>query len=230
MTAREIRDKAWRKLDKGQWFTAIVASSVILLVVILALSALSVVNGPTIKSLSSLSDIQARTAHEMVLRINDAIPLSWIVQQIIAYYFKAVMAFGISAIALAVCRNGVSFGHAFSGFGHGWRTVLLVGVMELYTFFWSLLFIIPGILAAYSYRMALFVRIDRPQLSCSAAIKVSRNLMDGHRLELFVLDLSFIGWWLLVLLTFGFLTPFVMTYQKVAEAVFYEYLLSRDDH
>ena len=91
----------------------------------------------------------------------------------------------------------------------------------LFVFLWSLLLIIPGIIMAYAYSMAVFVSNDNPELSAMDAIKKSRELMNGHKWDLFVLDLSFIGWILLACLTAGIGFIFLQPYIDAAHAEFY---------
>ena len=90
-----------------------------------------------------------------------------------------------------------------------------------------LLFILPGILASYSYRMAFMLLADNPDWSPWRALRESRQLMYGHRWRLACLDASFIGWFLLVGVTFGLAGLFVMPYYATAHAAFYEDLLNR---
>lgn len=67
----------------------------------------------------------------------------------------------------------------------------------IFIFLWSLLLIIPGIIAAYRYRMALYLLLDNPNMSVYQCIRESKRMMVGHKAELFVLDLSFLGWYIL---------------------------------
>jgi uncharacterized membrane protein len=94
-------------------------------------------------------------------------------------------------------------------------------LVSLYTFLWSLLFIIPGIIKSYSYAMTPYILLDRPELSATDAIKESEKMMDGHKMELFILDLSFIGWILLSMLTCGILVLYVEPYMMATKAAFY---------
>jgi uncharacterized membrane protein len=94
-------------------------------------------------------------------------------------------------------------------------------LVSLYTFLWSLLFIIPGIIKSYSYAMTPYILLDRPELSPTEAIKESEKMMDGHKMELFILDLSFIGWILLSMLTCGILVLYVEPYMMATKSAFY---------
>ena len=94
-------------------------------------------------------------------------------------------------------------------------------LVSIYTFLWSLLFIIPGIVKSYSYAMTPYILLDRPELSATDAIKESEKMMNGHKMELFILDLSFIGWILLSILTCGVLVLYVEPYMMATRSAFY---------
>ncbi len=101
-----------------------------------------------------------------------------------------------------------------------WMTMLL---RYIYIFLWSLLLIIPGIVKSYSYAMTEFLLADNPELENNAAIERSMAMMQGQKMRLFLLDLSFIGWVLLALfftLGIGFL--WLCPYMYQARAAFYE--------
>ena len=94
-------------------------------------------------------------------------------------------------------------------------------LVMLYTFLWSLLFVIPGIIKSYSYAMTSYILLDRPELSATDALKESEKMMNGHKMELFLLDLSFIGWILLAMLTCGILVFYVEPYMSATRTAFY---------
>ncbi len=116
-------------------------------------------------------------------------------------------------------HNGVGelFGQ-FNRFGDGFCLAFLTG---LYTFLWSLLLVIPGIIAALRYSMAPFIMAENPNMTASQAIDASKELMDGHKAELFFLELSFIGWMLLNILTLGIGSLWLNPYMNAAIAAFY---------
>ena len=95
---------------------------------------------------------------------------------------------------------------------------------NLYVFLWSLLLIIPGIVKSYSYAMTPFIMAENPDMTASEAIEASKQLMNGHKDELFTLDLTFIGWDLLALLTLNIGYIFLNPYKNAAYAVFYKEL------
>lgn len=80
-------------------------------------------------------------------------------------------------------------------------------------FLWTLLLVLPSVIASYRYAMAPFILLEHPETSAAEAIHMSKNMMRGKKWELFCLDLSFIGWFLLSVLTLGigflWLTPYI---------------------
>ena len=93
---------------------------------------------------------------------------------------------------------------------------------NLYVFLWSLLFVIPGLVKAYSYRMVPYILAESPDMDSREAFRLSREMMDGNKWEVFVYDLSFLGWYLLDAMTFGILGLFfVDPYKATADAELY---------
>lgn len=92
---------------------------------------------------------------------------------------------------------------------------------RLYTFLWSLLFIIPGIIARYRYAMAPYILAENPELTAKEAIAASKELMRGNKFRLFCLHFSFIGWSILASLTLGIGNLWLNPYQAAADAAFY---------
>ncbi|WP_165444027.1 DUF975 family protein [Lachnoclostridium sp. Marseille-P6806] len=111
-------------------------------------------------------------------------------------------------------------------FGHGYMNVVCVQFFRwLYTFLWSLLFVIPGIIKGYEYRMIPYILAENPEIERQEAFRISKAMMDGEKMNAFVLDLSFIGWHLLSLLTCGLLDIFYTNpYQHCTNAELYDTL------
>lgn len=130
---------------------------------------------------------------------------------------------GYLSIFLSLVRAGnPEIGGLFGGFNN-FGTNFVAGLLTaLYTFLWSLLFVIPGIVKLYSYSMTLYILNDHPEMSPTDAITASRNMMRGHKLDLFVLQLSFIGWLILTAMTGGILSLYVAPYMQATQAAFYE--------
>lgn len=110
----------------------------------------------------------------------------------------------------------------FKGFNDFSRTMAVGISIYIRTFLWSLLFIIPGIVASYSYSMAYFIMIDDPKISPDEAIKKSKSIMEGNKWKLFCLDFSFIGWMIACVFTLGIGMLWLVPYMRMARVHFYE--------
>lgn len=113
------------------------------------------------------------------------------------------------------------------GFDYGYKNnVKIMLWRDVYTFLWSLLFIIPGIVKGYEYKMIPYLLADNPEMTKEEAFAESKRMMDGQKWRAFVLDLSFIGWDLLsALFTMGLLSIFfVAPYKRSAQAALYDAL------
>ena len=116
----------------------------------------------------------------------------------------------------------MGFGFGRGGYGRTVKTMLL---MDVFLLLWSLLFIIPGIIKSYSYRMVPYILAQEPELSGRAAIDRSRQMMNGQKWRAFVLDLSFILWILLTIVTLGIVGIFyVQPYIYATNAELYHAL------
>lgn len=111
-----------------------------------------------------------------------------------------------------------------SRIGQGFAQAFLRG---LYVFLWTLLFIIPGIVKSFSYAMTPFIMAENPNMTANESITASRQMMDGHKGELFWLELTFIGWSLLCIFTLGIGNLFLNPYTNAAQASFYRNLCPR---
>lgn len=101
--------------------------------------------------------------------------------------------------------------------------VLMMFLISLYTALWSMLFVIPGIVKGYSYSLAMYIKSENPNIPASKAIELSTRMTNGHKMDLFVLDMSFIGWGILSAFTLNILgILYVMPYQYASKAFAYE--------
>jgi uncharacterized membrane protein len=107
----------------------------------------------------------------------------------------------------------------FNEYGRYLGTMLLVA---LYTVLWSLLLLIPGVIKSLSYSLTAYILKDNPELQNNAAIELSMKMMDGYKWKLFLLQLSFIGWILLCLLTLGIGLLWLIPYYGTTMSAFYE--------
>lgn len=135
------------------------------------------------------------------------------------------MAIGLANYSLKAVRGEeCNTGDLFHGFSKNFgRNIGLFILQVVYIFLWTLLFYIPGIIKLFSYAMTFYISRDNPDLTVKEAITKSRQMMNGHKWELFVFNLSFIGWILLSCLTLGLLLIFfVGPWMSLAQAKFYD--------
>ena len=136
-------------------------------------------------------------------------------------------AFSLSVVRVYLSLLGGTkpkVGDAFSGFDDFWSAFKVTFLVGLYTFLWSLLFIIPGIVKTYAYSMSMYILAENKGKSARECISESKAMTDGHKMDLFVLSLSFIGWLLLVGITLGIASIWVVPYMNATMANAYQSL------
>lgn len=118
------------------------------------------------------------------------------------------------------------FSNVVFAFDHSYKNIAkTMFLRDLYIVLWSLLFVIPGIIKSYEYRMIPYILADNPEMPTEEVFAESKRLMSGNKWKAFVLDFSFIGWQLLSILTCGILSIFyVDPYQYSTNAALYEAL------
>lgn len=135
---------------------------------------------------------------------------------IIMLAMMAISAFVLAPLEIG-CRKWMlknrmdnpSYNEMAAGFGEGYLNIAkIMFCRNLFIGLWSLLFIIPGIVKSYEYRMIPYLLAENPNMSMSEAFQRSKNMMYNNKMETFILDLSFIGWYFLVMVTCGILSIF----------------------
>lgn len=137
------------------------------------------------------------------------------------------LTYGIARIFVKVMRGNakIDIVSLFDGFRENFGQTFLLGLLSsLFTALWSILFVIPGIIKYYSYSMAFYIQQDEENKDWKYCLDKSISMMKGHKWQLFCLDLSFIGWYILGAIFFGVGMLFVMPYHETAKANFYEAL------
>ena len=109
-------------------------------------------------------------------------------------------------------------------FGDYARYLIGIVLMGIYTFLWSLLLLVPGIIKSISYSMTYYIMRENPGMSGEQAIQRSMAMMRGHKMQYFLLILSFIGWAILALIPAGLGFIWLIPYMYTAQAAFYEEL------
>ena len=136
-----------------------------------------------------------------------------------------VLSVGFAFAFLLLLRNGddrLTSNMFEVSFRQYWHKVWGMFLMYLFIALWTLLFILPGIVKAFSYALTPYILEENPDLSANEAIDHSRAMMKGHKFDLFYLYLSFIGWFLLSFLTLGIGFIWLIPYMNTAQAAFYE--------
>lgn len=141
--------------------------------------------------------------------------------------FLSLIQAGWSLYCLRVSRDEDpgGMGTLFECFQQFWRFFTANLLMGLFTVLWSMLFVIPGIIAALSYSQTIYIMLDNPDMSAMEAIRESKQLMKGYKADYFVLGLSFLGWALLSVLTMGILQIWLLPYETITYANFYNALI-----
>lgn len=203
----ELRAQARERLE-GKWGTFVLMT--FLLYVIQALLQIPGSVGDLFKVLSPENALTSESLSTLsVLLTLLALPLSW-------------------GLTVSLLRNhreeSVDLENLFDGFrgGRYTRVFCALFLVQLFTFLWTLLLIIPGIIKAFSYALTPYILLDEPELTARQAIARSCEIMQGRRWKLFCLYLSFIGWGILCLLTFGIGFLWLVPYMNASVAAFYE--------
>ena len=214
--AAEFRAIA-REALRGRWGTAVIAGIIA-----------SILGGTQSGGTVSLNSSSTETLHSMglseeaILSIAVSLLVMACIAALVALFVGSVVEVGYSRFHLnLVDGQEASIGQLFSYFPH-WKTTVIASLLRgIYTFLWTLLFIIPGIVASYSYAMTPYILADDPDMTASEAISASKTMMEGNRWRLFCLELSFIGWSLLSALTLGIGHLWLNPYSHAARAAFY---------
>lgn len=157
------------------------------------------------------------------------IPLQ-VLGEVISFVITCLISFGSLSFYLKISRNEeVTYKELFSKTNMFIPYLLISLLTGIFTFFWSLLFIIPGIIAAISYSQCFLIALENPAVDPMEAIKESKKLMEGHKMDYFLLNLSFIGWMILGIFTFGLLYFWLIPYMSVTQMNFYNALLEEKD-
>lgn len=146
---------------------------------------------------------------------------------------KTVLQAGFIIFLLNTIRgNEPCFGNLLDGFGFFVKVILLSLLTALFIILWGLLLIIPGFIAIYRYSMAMYILVDDPTKSPMQCLRESSRMMQGHKMEYFILMLSFFGWAILAALpTVGYLVQiWSLPYIAMTQALYYERIAYGDRH
>ncbi len=153
-----------------------------------------------------------------------SIPLIAGVVLLVYNIFVSIINVGYSRVCLMTAREEqIAFRDIFEAFGFWVKAVLLMLVQGIIILLGTLCFIIPGIILSLDYSQTTFVLIDNPDMGIFEILRRSRKMMAGHKVEYFVLGLSYILWNMLTAVI-GVVSVFVLPYMNVGYALYYEHL------
>lgn len=209
--SHELKKAALEKL-KGKWLQA----------VLICFIAWLLTNAFTSGNMWGQTVHYTRLNGEFVRVNNDVSPFRT-VGGIINFILAGAISYGVAGFFLKLVRNeNPMIENLFNGFNYFINTFLVNLVVTIFTFLWMLLLIVPGIIAIFRYSMVYFIMNDNPGIGVMEAIDLSKDMMKGHKGRLFMLWLSFIGWFILGLIPFGIGLLWVVPYYNSAKANFYE--------
>ena len=204
MTRVELKDKAKQSL-KGNWEEAIKMQVIYLLISF----GVGIVEG------------------FIVANFNFSESASSVFSDITSIILSALFMLGITSFYMKLARKEkVTYNELFSKINMFKVTLVVLILVGLYTTLWTLLLIIPGIIASISYSQVYYIMIDNPEMTAIEAIKKSKEIMQGHKMDYFILSLSFLGWAILCLLTLGIGTLWLIPYMNVTMVNFYDSIKS----
>ena len=216
MVSSDYRERA-RSILSGKWGIAILVTFIASL-----LGGLATGGGNSLDlEAEELAQLPEAIRNVIVILLGGAAILG-----VIQFIIGGVVELGYSRFLLNLHDNhqaGVSdLFSQFDRFADGFCLALLRG---LFVALWSLLLVIPGIVASLSYSMAGFLMTENPNMTATEALRASKELMRGHKFELFCLDLSFIGWIFLSAFTLGIGALWLVPYQNAARVAFYREII-----
>ena len=175
------------------------------------------------QELNKLGEVSPEMIFAAAAIIIAAILFASAMAKIFAIFVTEPFKVGESHYLLEATQFRFSFSNVFYGFtcGKYLNVVMTMFLTSLFQFFWTLLFIIPGFVKAFAYYLVPFIMAENPNISPKQAINISCRMTKGYKWDMFVLDLSFIGWYLLGTLCFGIGVMFVRPYHKATLAQLY---------
>lgn len=169
-------------------------------------------------SLQEMMEYFERAAQDMSL------PLIAGVVLMVYNIFVSIINIGYCRVCLMTAREEqIAFRDIFEAFGFWVKAILLTLVQGIIIMLGTLCFVIPGIILSFSYSQTTFVLIDNPDMGIFKILRTSREMMEGHKIEFFVFELSYILWNMLTAVI-GVASVFVLPYMNVGRALYYEHL------
>ena len=195
---REFRLVALQAL-KGHWKTVLIIGFVYYLCLNLPVVVIDFLLGSLQSAQAALTALlEGMPASEWAEKYGNSYNTVSNISTLYSILVTGVFVLGTTMVWLNVLRSRpIDFEMLFDGFSNFLRALSLHIFKSVFIILWSLLFIVPGIVAYYRYSMAFYLLADNPKMSAMEALRLSSIMMRGNKLKLFTLDLSFIGWLIL---------------------------------
>ncbi len=223
MSAKEFRALARNRL-RGKWGVSIAVCLVAGLLLQLPSVGVNLGSTDTIDLLELLEFSQIAPVLLKIAAISSVLSIA-------VFVISGAVNFGLADFFIRLVKGEpVEFKQLFGHFDRIGQGIVKNLVVGLFTFLWSLLFIIPGMIAVYRYAMVPYLMAEFPDLGVMDAIRESKRLMYGNKFRLFCLEFSFFGWALLAALTFGIGSIWLTPYMNAAMAAFYMDVTGRGEY
>ena len=202
---------------KGNWAAAVLATVVVMLVAIVVILPAEIVSlSPQLQSPATPEEALAALGKMIPIILGTQLAYFFLLYPLDAGYVNATLRL------LVAGENDLTSNTFRITFRQYLHKVWGMFLMGLFCALWALLFIIPGLVKAFSYAMTPYILEERPDLTANQAIDRSRAMMKGHKFDLFYLCLSFIGWGFLCILTLGIGFLWLIPYTQTSISAFYE--------
>lgn len=236
-TRKELKTKAKEALKRNYWKVVLVSVLVILLSggFSYGFSGGSGGSSPQ-EEISEMQEMttspatEALSSADLIIIVIVAIVIFTVVFCIVFAIAYAIAAFlynpvlvGVNRFMLKSVDDKAEVKEIAYAFDHSYMNVVkTMFFKDLYVFLWTLLFVIPGVYKKYQYRMVPYIMAEHPEMNYKEALELSKNMMDGEKWHAFVLDLSFVLWHVLGIITCGILEVFyIAPYQNLTNAELY---------
>lgn len=236
-TRNELKTKAKEALKRNYWKVVLVSVLVILLSGGFSYGFSGGSGGSSPKE--GISEMQEMTTSPATEALSSADLIIIVIVAIVIFTVVFCIVFAIAYAIAAFLYNPVLVGvdrfmlksvddkaevkEIAYAFDHSYMNVVkTMFFKDLYVFLWTLLFVIPGVYKKYQYRMVPYIMAEHPEMNYKEALELSKNMMDGEKWHAFVLDLSFVLWHVLGMITCGILEVFyIAPYQYLTNAELY---------
>ena len=236
-TRNELKTKAKEALKRNYWKVVLVSVLVILLSGGFSYGFSGGSGGSSPKE--EISEMQEMTTSPATEALSSADLIIIVIVAIVIFTVVFCIVFAIAYAIAAFLYNPVLVGvdrfmlksvddkaevkEIAYAFDHSYMNVVkTMFFKDLYVFLWTLLFVIPGVYKKYQYRMVPYIMAEHPEMNYKEALELSKNMMDGEKWHAFVLDLSFVLWHVLGIITCGILEAFyIAPYQNLTNAELY---------